>query len=144
MWKSLSLRAYSSQTHTRTHKVFHKIFKNKIDINPSNLSSHDLRTQMVLYMINNPTIYHKNYPELLYELQQQHTIQYKKLLQYKEKLEKDLQINSSNGYMLNSLFLLGIDSKIDELLYTHRKQIRKVDEIKRHSTDYWTFKIPDE
>lgn len=139
-----SFRAYSSQTHTHTYKVFHKLFKNKIDINPSNLSLHDLRSQMALYMINNPTFYHKNHPELLYELQQQHTIQYKKLLEYKEKIEKDLQTNSSNGYMLNSLFLLEIDSKVEELLYNHRRQIRKVDDVKRQSPDFWTFKLPEE
>ncbi|ARF12254.1 hypothetical protein Klosneuvirus_4_69 [Klosneuvirus KNV1] len=145
MLKSLSLRAYSSQTHTHTHKVFHKLFKHKIDINPSNLSHHDLRSQMALYLINNPELYHRNHPELLYELQQHHSLQYKKLEQFKEIIGKDIHSNdSSDNNMIGSLFLLGMDYKIDELLYAHRRQIRKVDDVKRQSPDFWAFNLPEE
>lgn len=143
MFKSL-VRAYSTQTHTQTHKVFHKLFKNKINIEPSKLSPHALRTQMALYLINNPNMNHRNHPELLYELQQHHAIQYKKLNNFKENIEKDLQKNFSNDHMLNSMFLLGINYKADELLRTHRRQIKKVDEVKHQSPDFWAFKILEE
>ena len=46
--------------------------------------------------------------------------------------------------MIGSLFLLGMDYKIDELLYAHRRQIRKVDDVKRQSPDFWAFNLPEE
>jgi len=100
---------------------------------------------MALYLINNPELYHRNHPELLYELQQHHSLQYKKLEQFKEIIGKDIHSNdSSDNNMIGSLFLLGMDYKIDELLYAHRRQIRKVDDVKRQSPDFWAFNLPEE
>lgn len=145
MWKSVAYRSYSTHQHTNTHKVFHKLFKNKINIDPSVLSPYELRTQMALYMINNPNKYHKNHPELLDELQLHQKFQYKKLLDFKTKIENDIKLQgSSDSILLNSLFLHEIDYRLDELLQTHRKKIRKVDSIKHHSPDFWSFKLPEE
>lgn len=145
MWKSLSFRSYSTIKHTHTHKVFNKLFKNKIDIKPEEFQSDDLRTEMALYMINNRSRYHRNHPELLYELQQHHTTQTKKLKKFKKKIDDDFKnIKPSDCNMLNSLFLLGIDQKTDELLFNHRRQIRKVDEVKHQNPEFWSFKIPEE
>lgn len=149
MLKLLSLRAYSTithtHTHTHTHKVFNKLFKNKIDINPFNSSPHYLRSKMALYLIDNPQMHHRNHPELLHELQQHHSVQYRKLGQFKETIEKDIKkLGRNDDHTLQSLFLLGMDYKADELLNTHRRQIRKVDDVKHQNPDFWSFKLPEE
>lgn len=147
MLKSL-VRSYSSYQpvkHTHTHKVFNKLFKNKIDTNPSNSSADNLRSEMALYLINNKNRNHRNHPELLFELQQHHSNQYKKLEKYKEKVEYDIsKVNSSDNNLLNSLFLVALDHKASELLHTHRRQIRKVDDVKHQNPDFWSFKLPEE
>lgn len=139
------IRPYSTIIHTPTHRVFHKHLKNKINVNPSILPQDELRKEIALYIINNKNIYHKNNPDILYELQKFHKNQYKKLQMYKEKVENDLiKINSSDHNLLNSLLLSEINDKLEELLSQHRKEIRKVNEVKHHSPDFWTFKLPEE
>jgi len=145
MLNLVARRAYSTVKHTHTHKVFNKLFQNKINIDPSKSSAHDLRSQMALYLIDNKDQTHRNHPELLFELQQHHAVQRKSLGDFKKKVEDELKkINGHDAEFLNSLFLLGMDYKADELLNTHRRQIRKVDEVKHQSPDFWGFKLPEE
>lgn len=142
MWKSGPPFVYNALKYNNTYNMYKKIYKNKAD---EQLSIDEMRTEMAKYVISNQSKYHKNSPKLLNELQQHHKNQYFKLENLKKNVEAKLEkIESSDNNMTYSMLLVEMNYKINNMLYNHRKQIKKVNDVKNQDADFWTSKIPEE
>ena len=141
-----AFRSYTTHNY-QTAKVFNRLFKPKgISSVPMNASADQMRSKMALYLIDNKDKMHNNYPELLWELQQHHSIRLKELESMREIIQKKIKElksteQSSPFYLIEENILKGIEYQITVVLNKHRRQIRKVNDVKHQDPSFWDSDI---
>jgi hypothetical protein len=137
-----TLRQYT--THHMTKKTFNNFFKNRgINYNSEEMSQDELRSKMALYLINNKDKLHHNYPGVLFELQQYHGIRLRELENMREKIQRMIKKRKSEQDEFDIMIplLLTYENGITSVINKHRRQVRKIDDVKYQNRLFWDCTI---
>jgi len=142
----VAFRTYSS-VNCGTKRVFNKFFKNKgFSYNADELTQDEMRSKMALYLINNKDKMHHNYPEVLWELQQYHSVRLRELEAIRKQLQEklnQLKADDTVGFvhMIEEEIVQLMKNNVADVLNKHRRQIRKVSDVKHQDPNFWNSRV---
>ena len=147
MLARIALRSYSSIANPSTKRVFNKFFKSKgVAGNLNEMTTDEMRSKMALYLINNKDKFHNNHPEVLWELQQYHSVRLRELETIRKQLQEKLNELKSQDtvgfvHMIEEEIVQLMKNNVADVLNKHRRQIRKVNDVKHHDPEFWNNKV---